>query len=94
MNFSHISSQDIEPEESISQVDYRIGSSSTATLSSAILPTNDSLAAFRADFISTTNLGDNYLLIENDPVTLARATSILKVLYHVKITLTNVNRQM
>jgi len=93
MNFSHISSQDIGPEESISQVDYMISSSSTATSSSAILPTNDPLAAFRAHFISTTNLGDNYLLIENDPVTLARAKSILKV-HQFKIALLNVNRQM
>ena len=89
MNYS----QDIEHEESISQVDYRIDSSSTATSSSAILPTNDPLATFRADFISATNLGDNYLVIENDPVTLANAKSILKV-HQFNITLLNVNREM
>ena len=93
MNFSHISSQDIEPEESISQVDYMIDSNSTTASSSAILLTNDPLAAFRAHFISTTNLSDNYLLIENDPVTLAHAKSILKV-HQFNITLLNVNREM
>ena len=93
MNFSHISSQDIEPEESISQVDYTISSGSTAVSSSAILPTSDPLAAFRAHFISTMNLGDHYLLIENDPVTLARAKTILKVRQFNIVSL-NVNRQM
>jgi len=78
MSTLNIPSQDIDPEESISQI---YGSSLTASSSRAIFPGLDTASAgFRSQFASSPrDLGDNFLLIENDPVTLARAKSILGV---------------
>jgi hypothetical protein len=77
MSSSHLSSQDIQPEESVSQIDYM--SSAASSSRSTFKLTNDPLAVFRSYFKSSSDLGDKYLVVENDPVTLARAKGILKV---------------
>ena len=71
-----MASQDIQPEESISQVDFVESASITSTSRAT---GSSSQGAFRSQFSSSKGLHDNFLMIENDPVTLARSQVILKV---------------
>ena len=71
-----MASQDIQPEESISQIGFT--ESSTAGTSNATNTTPQ--LDFLSRFSSPTGLGNNFLLIENDPMTLARSKAILKVI--------------
>jgi hypothetical protein len=72
----HMAFQDIQPEEAISQVSF--AESSTASTFGATGSTSQS--AFLSHFSSLNSLGDNFLRIENDPMTLARSQGILKVI--------------
>ena len=80
----YMASQGIEPEESISQVGFSGSAASTASTSRTM--GGSSQSAFLSHFSSSTRngLGDNFLLIENDPVTLARSQAILKVINSLK----------
>jgi len=71
-----MASQDIQPEESISQVDFVESASITSTSRAT---GSSSQSAFRSQFSSSKGLRDNFLMIDNDPVTLARSQGILKV---------------
>ena len=75
-------SQDIQSNESIWQVEF-------IDIESIVNTSRDmtfSQAVFLSHFSSQVDLGDKYLLIQNDPVTLIRAEMILKMrltqLYH------------
>jgi hypothetical protein len=73
-------SQDNGPEESISEIGFgaesSIASSSRPTTGGFFSPAQ---TAFRSHFSGPDDLGDSFLLIQNDPVTLTRAEVILKV---------------
>jgi hypothetical protein len=71
-----MASQDIQPEESISQV----GLGDFASRASTSRATgSSSQSAFLSNFSSSIGLGENFLMIENDPVILTRSQYILKV---------------
>jgi hypothetical protein len=82
---SHLASQDIDPEESVSQIVSQFETDLNATSSqSTFQATTSELDAFRAYFLEDHRpLSDDYLLIENDSVTLTRAKAILEVFHFI-----------
>jgi len=68
MSFTNNSSDNIQPSESASQINFFTqGASSVASSSAAIFPQNRS-----------PSLPEHYLLIENDTITLARASMLMQ----------------
>jgi hypothetical protein len=71
-----MASQDIQPDESISQV------SVEETVSTNDTPSHvgsSSQSGFWSQFSPAVNLGDNMVVIYNDPIPLARSRDILQV---------------
>jgi len=73
-------SQDIDLEESVSEIGFGVESSIVSSLRATTggLPT-PARTAFRSRFARSDDLGDGFLVIQNNPVTLQRAEVILKV---------------
>lgn len=91
---SHLASQDIDPEESVSQILSQFGTELNATSShSTFQATTSELDVFRSYFLEDHRpLSDDYLLIENDPVTLTRAKAILEVIHFIILLLLMLER--
>ena len=70
-------SHDIQPEESISQIGRGDGDSIVSCFKDRIEASTSTSSAFLSWFSSQMDLGDNFLVIQNDPVTLTRAKNIL-----------------
>jgi len=77
-------SQDIEPYESISQVGWgKQLHSSSATTSQAAAPQTSSGSGFLGQARAKSIVNEEkYLIIQNDPLTLTRANSILGRVYY------------
>jgi hypothetical protein len=79
MSLFNLSSQDIDPEESVSQLG---GSHVSTATSSRDIAGPSSQASFLAYFDrggEEFTHGDKYMIVANDPVILARAESVLGV---------------
>ena len=84
---SIISNIDIDPEESISQIDFSQNISSFASSSRSIFP------GIYTEKSMSSALGDDFLIIANDPVILARSKSILKVTYSIQVSILNLREK-